>query len=448
MNLRYQRLKCTNFLAALSLFQAVSLLIYLNANIVNVGEMGTGLPVLGAFIGISLIVGGVLWLKKRLYVRFHFFIFLLLVLWISFRIIIDLNDIEYLKQVTVATTGGMLLFYIIGCLLGMSYHDVIMNLKRGQFAAVLLIIFLCLLIWMLYNFLQRLHPRLFYLTDVDGAYQRPGNFMSISFISVSFFYFMFCLKLAVRNFSSASFFFWSVIYAGSTVMALMGSQLFGSNSATGVVLGVYLITFVMALLVSKKTLRDSFIKNKLTLPWSKMLVKKLVTTSLVATIIFAGLLFSVLTLTEFDIYSTRLLGFGSDSSSPLMSRIEILVNHGATQLSYAPIFGNINVAYLTTGDSGRYLHSFFPYVMSNLGLVGLGILFALFASIFRQLYRDSKKKDEHSFLCYQYNMISIYSFFVTFFLILFANLTTSVSWVVLWFAIGFVSRPLGFSRFK
>ncbi|EKF9805757.1 hypothetical protein O1D34_002176, partial [Vibrio cholerae] len=62
------------------------------------------------------------WVKKNLYFRIHFFFFLLLILWMAFRIVFDLNDLEYLKQLTVATTGGILLFYIIGASLGLTRH--------------------------------------------------------------------------------------------------------------------------------------------------------------------------------------------------------------------------------------------------------------------------------------------------------------------------------------
>lgn len=441
-------MKYVGWLALFSLLQVAALLSYLIANVVNVGEMGTALPVLVAYIGLSVFILALLWTQKRIYIRPHFFIFLLLITWIAFRIVVDLSDIEYLKQITVATTGGMLLFYMMGCFLGMTYHDVVMRKNKAQLANVVLVLFVCFLIWMINSFLQRLHPRLFYLMDVDGAYQRSGNFLSISFISVSFFYFLFSSKRAGLKSNFLSGFFWSVIYTSSALMALIGSQLFGSNSATGVILGVYLITFSMALLVPKKILWKNYINRKLALPWSKLLAKRLVSMALVGSLIFSGLLVFIITVTGFDIYSIRLLGFGSDSNSLLMSRIEILINHGLNQLGYAPFFGNINVAYLTTGDPGRYLHSFFPYVMSNLGLVGLGIVLALFVSIFMQLYRESNNQGDGEVLCYQYNMVAIYSIFLVTFLILFANLTTSVSWVVLWFSIGFASKPFGFRRFN
>jgi len=444
--LHYQKLRCSGLLTLFSLLQLTALLSYLIANIVNVGEMGTALPVLVTYIGLSVLVLVLLWIQKKIYIRSHFFIFLLLIIWIAFRIVVDLSDIEYLKKITMATTGGMLLFYMMGCFLSITYHDIVMCTNRAKLAKIVLILFFCLLIWMLNSFLQRLHPRLFYLMDVDGAYQRSGNFLSISFVSISFFYFLFSSKWAGLKSNLLNISFWSVIYTTSALIALVSSQLFGSNSATGVILGVYLITFVMALLVPRKILWKNYVNKKLALPWSKLLTKRLAFMAIFGALIFSGLLVSIVVVTGFDIYSIRLLGFGSDSNSLLMSRIEILINHGLTQLGYAPFFGNINVAYLTTGDSGRYLHSFFPYVMSNLGLVGLGIVLALFVSIFIQLYRESKKKGDGEILCYQYNMVAIYSIFVVVFLIFFANLTTSVSWVVLWFSIGFASKPLSFRR--
>ena len=175
---------------------------------------------------------------------------------------------------------------------------------------------------------------------------------------------------------------WLSVYSISTLVALTGSQLFGSNSATAVILGVYLVTLVMASLVVREGILVAYFRNQLALPWSKNLLSRLVllisVTSLSVVILFAF----VIIMTGIDIGSTRMLGFGAGSNTSISSRFEILMEVGLTHVGYAPVFGDFNVAYLTTGNAGHTLHSFFPFIMANLGVVGLLITFILFAVVF------------------------------------------------------------------
>src|SRR5690554_4945942 len=108
------RLKKSSLLNLVFVFQLTFFLIYLNANIINAGEMGTALTLLAAYVLLSVLLFFTLILQSKLYVRTHFFIFLFFIIWISMRVIIDIGDIGYLKQITIATTGGMLLFYLLG----------------------------------------------------------------------------------------------------------------------------------------------------------------------------------------------------------------------------------------------------------------------------------------------------------------------------------------------
>lgn len=442
--MRLFRFKKPKFLNVLFALQLSLLLVYFNANIVNVGELGTALPLLASFIGLSLCLFMLLWVRKSVYIRMHFVLFLLLIAWIATRIIIDLGDMEYLKQITIATTGGMLLFYLLGMFLGISYQNIVLTDRSPGVNKFAIYVFLLLMTWMLYSFSQRLHPRLFYLLDVDGSYQRPGNFLSIVFIIVSFTYFNFVLKRIGQAASTLRSVFWFALYTFSTFMALIGSQLFGSNSATAVILGVYLITLVMTLIIPRKEIWLSYLKQKLSLPWSKRLIKHLSLMAILGLTVFLSLVFLIVAITGFDITSMRVLGFGEGTNTSLLSRLDILLQSGANQMGYAPFFGNINVAYLTTGSSGRTLHTFIPYVIANLGLIGLTIVVALFSSVLVQLYRECRQVKGDGLYSYLINMTALYSFFVLFYILLFANLATGVSWAVLWFTLGFVSKPFGF----
>ncbi|WP_162300285.1 hypothetical protein, partial [Salinivibrio sp. HTSP] len=278
----------------------------------------------------------------------------------------------------------------------------------------------------------------------DGSYQRSGNFLSISFVFSSFYYLSFVLKDVRKTRWFIVHPLWLAIYTASTFISLVSAQLFGSNSATAVISGVYLITLVMTLIIPRKSIRVSYMYNKLSLPWSKRLFKNLSLMALVGLAFFFGLLIVIIALADFDITSIRLLGFGSGTNTSLQSRIDILMESGANQLGYAPFLGNMNVAYLTTGNAGETLHSFLPYVMANLGLVGVTIVITLFASVFYQIYRDSKWVGACVPNRYGSQMVAIYSAFILLYILIFANLATGVSWAVLWFTLGFISKPFGF----
>lgn len=444
--MQVEKLRYSKFIALLVLFHFSTLMVYLIANIVTVGEMmGTALPLLAFNFVLSSIIFFLISLQRKLYLRNHLFLFFLLMGWVAFRVSADLGDIYYLKQITIATTGGMVLFYFLGAFLGLSYNFLLGPSSKVGFSKLLLLLFSILIAWLLLEFSQRMHPDLFYLLGINGFYQRPGNFLSILFILFSFAYLLLILKSISQAYGGIRRIFWLLFYTFSTVMALVASQLFGSNSATGVIMGVYLITLVFALVSPIKKAWLNYLCGKISLPWSKRLLKQTFLIGLLGIFSISLTLFFLVHLTGFDISRTNLFGFGSGSNNSLVSRADILVETGALQLSYAPFFGNINVAYLTTGDAGRTLHSFFPYVIANLGLFGLIVVLSLFSSVFIQLYNQVKRKYSFTDLQeYIVKTIYIYSIFILTYVLFFANISTDISWPVLWFTLGFVSRPFGF----
>lgn len=439
-----ERLKYKNWLMLLALAQIAALLLYLNANVVNVGAMGTALPILVAYVFLSILLFSFFWLQKSLYVRPHLFLFLSLIGWIAFRVVVDLGDLEYLKQITVATTGGMVLFYLLGAFLSVSMHSMLNFHVSSWLPKLVLVLFLTILCWTIYKFSQRMHPQLFYLTGVDGNYQRSGNFLTISFIIVSFVFLIQTLEFTKKNTRNFGFLIWTSVYTLSAFIAIAASQLFGSNSATAIVSGMYLITLVMALSGIRRVLYFKYLRNELALPWSKALLIRLSLVSLLGSIFFIASLVVIVFAADFDLSSIRLLGFGTGANTSLISRIEILAEHGAIQAGYAPFWGNINVAYLTTGSSAKTLHSLFPHVLANLGVVGFSVIIALFLSVSLQLHREIKLKPALNVSSFKVKIISIYSFLVIVFIISFSSIATGFSWAVLWFSLGLISKPFGF----
>jgi len=442
-NVFISRLRYEKTLSIVLFAQVSILLLYLNLNIVSVGEAGVALPILAAYVAISGIVFLCMFLQNRLSFRSHFFWFLLLVAWISLRVIIDLGDLDHLKALTIATTGGILLFYLVGAALGVGYQNIACKSKKSWLSQAILCLFTFLTFELIFSLVGRLRADLFLIADLQGAYQRPGNFLSISFITVSYFFFLHALKIRRTLLSRLEVSLWFLIYTASTLITVVSAQLFGSNSATAVILGVYLITLMMSLTVVGDGVWLSYLKHGLSLPWSKRLLQRLLIMGSIACFILMLSIGLVVVATDFNITNIRFFGFGSGVNASINSRMEILIRTGVAQVSYAPLFGNMNVHYLT-GNSEADLHNFFPYVLANLGIVGLSLSLILFRSVFTQLLQESKRKLGDQQSSFQSNMLALFSFFILLYLLLFANLSVGVSWPVLWFTLGFASSPFGF----
>lgn len=437
-------IKRNTFVIFMFIFQVAALFIYLFANIIDIGEVGVALPVLSLYMVLSCLVLLILSLGQRIFFKMHFFVFMIYILWISLRVIVDLNDVTYIREIIFATTGGVLLFYIIGATLGASIFNIIESNQKNIIPQILLLSFTCTVTFLFYNYSQNtLDLSVFLIADAQDYYQRPGNFMSISFIVISFIFFYHTLGFYEKNINRKDFFFWLIFYIVSTSLLLVCTQMIGSNSATVVVTGCFLITFVISLVCINNDFIINYKYDKVSLLKSKQLFKNLIIFAFLGLSIFIIILLTVISITDFDIDSLRLLGFGSGNIS-LSSRLNILSTAGLDQLSYAPIFGNMNVAFLTTRDSGLTLHSFLPYVMANLGLIGFIIVFFLFYMIFKQFINGTKRGTDK----YKMNMINLFSFFMLLFVFLFANISTGIEWAVLNFSIGFFSRPIYFKANK
>lgn len=434
------------FVKVIVFLQLSSFMIYLNFNIVNVGGLGVGLPILALSAISSCLLFTCLMLRKKVGIHVHFFLFSLLIAWISIRVLIDIGDMEYLKQITVATTGGILLFYLIGGFIGIGFDGILGKAKRSGIIKPILILFFFLLVQTLYEFSFRIRDDIWYLKDVNGNYQRSGNFLSISFILISFLYFSLELKKTEILHRKIDVVFWLAFYSLLALMAVVCAQLFGSNSSTMVVSGVYIITVVACLVATNKSILRSYLLGTLSLPWSAKFIKISLKIVFLFVIFMAFFVSCFLFISDFNFDLIRLTGFGSGSNASLMSRLSILLNSGLDQLNYSPIWGNINVAYIVTGNAGRNLHSFFPYVLANLGVVGLLLVLTLFLSVFYQLYLATKRSHVLSLITYQKSLIAIYSSLIFAFLIIFANISVDVSWIVLWFTLGFISKPFGFKK--
>lgn len=428
-----------------SFLQLILLFSYLGLNIQNVGEMGIALPLLAGFVGISGLLVFNQVIRFTIALRLHLFVFLLLISWIALRVIIDLGDVEHLKQLTVATTGGILLFFLIGSFVRQALDNLNQAVSSRLYLKLVILLFALVSLAVFISFKGRLldRPDIFYIEGVEGGYQRPGNFLIMLFIMASFAY----LALAAHPLTTGFFRFtiWLGIYTLGLVLALISSQMIGSNAATANLLAIYMMTSVISLLALSKRIRRRFNQGSLSLPLSKFTLKKLFVYSGVTLLVALFLAIIAIQITGFDLSKTRAFGFGTGSNSSVTSRFDILLETGSAQLGYAPFLGNVNVAELTTGNAGRFLHNFIPNVMAELGLVGLILVLTLLLISFAVLIKNIKQAPTNP-EGFRTAIINFWLVFVFIWLFLYANISVGKSWPVIWFFVGFAASIFIFNK--
>ncbi len=417
------------------------LILYFVFNIVNIGDFGTALPMLVIFFAISIIDLPLNLFRGNLVVKFLIFNFAVVVIWLSIRIIIDTHDFEYLKQLTIATTSGVVLFFLLGGLTRQVLSSVI-NLDKGKMAKLLVIMLIMSSVYLLIKFNDRLLDRIdiFFIEGADEGYQRSGNFMIILFILNSFLHLSITARL--NPIRKTNFIFFLTIYSFNMIINLINSQMIGSNAATANIFAMYLMTIVLSFFSYKIDVRNKYIEKKLDLPLSIGVLKLYLKYSFI--VIFFGFIAAILVvkITGFDLNKTRIFGFGAGENISLSSRFEILKETGMNQMGYCPIWGNVNVATIVTGDAGERLHNFIPNVIAELGVIGLIFILNLFALVIINLFNLIKKsdKDEIGFMEAILNSWLLFDFV---FLFLYANIAVGKEWSVIWFFIGFSINLLG-----
>ena len=285
-----------------------------------------------------------------------------------FRLGVDYQSWGDLKAGTLATTGGVVLFYLLGCLVTYTVASLSIHSRWLPMAAlVYVVVSLLFTVWATVSFLVDLREDIFLVAGVDGMYQRAGAFMVCSLlVGFAFMHALYARCLASRYIKAGALLLFIVHCLGIAVLA----QMIGSNNATVSALGVALVAAMM-LRDSKKQFLDST-RPRLTFSFFIKFVASRCWKVMALAILFLA---HLLLLTSVDISNTRLLGFGAHESSSLSSRYELLANF-PIHFSISPVLGDLESAALTTGE-GSYVHSFAISILTHLGLIGF-VLFLLF----------------------------------------------------------------------
>lgn len=440
------KLKPPKIAEVLLLAQVIIIWVYLFNNIASIGDFGNSLVVLAVFFLMGLISLLFQMYTKKIYIAKYFVGFMLFIIWVCIRFLIDYQDYMVLREYIIGTTGGIVLFFMIGLFVSQALNSDAIRLKVIFFPISLL--YFTMMVWLYVKMTDRMLDNIFLVDDPDGAYQRPGNFMSISYIIYSLLYCKYIIEICnvqLRNFHLA---FLTLAYFLLGIIMLVLSQLIGSNSAFAVILINTVSSLIFYLIITNAGLKTLFEKIYKSGCIKYKSIAKQIFMSISKLVLFSILIFvPSLLYFEIDITQTRIFGFGNFDSTSFGSRADIFRNWGVDQMTYAPVFGNAKVAYYITGDPGASLHNFIPSALSSLGLVGVTLILYIFYSIVKASFVDLNMHiSDFRDRLYIKNLLIIYKCISFLLLFILANITVDYSWIVLWFAMGMYFNAIRFKK--
>jgi len=441
---------------ALSFFTLIVLDFYLKKNISEIDRGTLNLPFLGLFV----VLGGVLFLCRAsmgqsILIRRSTLFLLLFFAYFIFRIVVDIEEMKTLIAYTFGSTGGIVLFYIVGTFVAIviGQHEKNAYEVKNYFKYFFLF-FIGYLMMSCYSLLSiffemssRLRMDIFLIENhkgSSGGYQRPGDFLIISYLILITLYAQFIsLRQTRRSLSwirltSVIVFTVFVIYS---ITSLLVAQMIGSNKATVLIAGLAVIVVMILMLLCFKSVRNYLTLVPITFKliiFSKLSLR-LIFFAFLGIAILIGIIFTTTSYLDIDLIKTRLGGFGSEISS-VSHRLDLLSNF-TIQFKYSPFFGHMNVDCLTTG-CGSYVHSVFATLLTHTGLLGFFLFGFYLLSVIKEVFKVNASLQDEIFIT-----SNIYKLFtVLFFLAILALgvIGTFLTWSVLWFAFGLILTAVKF----
>ncbi len=381
----------------------------------------------------------------------------LIFFWIyfSFRIAFDLDSFDTLKAYTVATSGGIILFYILGMIVGNILDQHINYALRTKnyiqhftiFFIIYLIVTLAFQINTYYVAISNLRSDIFLIKDNDAMYQRPGDYIVISFLIMLSIYVLYLSITHQKKYflkRIADFIIFSLIFIHALLLMFL-SQIIGSNKGTVVIAGIIITFYSGYLIITKNSgILLRFYKNFNIASILKIgFLYKFVVFSTAILSLFAAIIFSISWLIQVDLTLTRLGGYGSLDFSSMSSRVA-LINSFSTHFAWDPFFGDMNVDCKTTG-CGSYIHSFFGSLLTHTGLIGF---FTMCVYIFLALKELTKKRFINPKLENKkvLTIINLYYMLSFLFILFFATIGTFITWSVIWFSMGLFFKAIIFRK--
>jgi hypothetical protein len=423
-----------------------SLLVYLFANIKLIGEGSSAL----ATLGFSVMIGGFLIileiiLKQKIYIKKSFLFLILFFLY--FIVAITLNRPDDLKGFLVATSGGIVLFYILGSIVSINFiyiKDKALNSNKflnifNFFYMVFSILFALLFLNTFITLMEIVRTDLFLIVDLDGMYQRPASFLTISFFIYSF---MTAFFIFVNKYATKSKFIVLITFALFGVYCLLAfggmllSQMIGSNNALVNIGGLLFATTIFYIFTNFTKLEKELSQIRLTIVkiFLSRISFKLFGPIFVALFLVILLLVGLINILDVNLDRFRIFGFGSGEVSSISSRLALWDNF-LVHFYYSPVFGNMAVDSLTTGE-GSYVHSFVATLLTHLGMVGFLLFFIYLFTAIKEILNNQ----------YENNLLILYSLIVFVGIFTIASLGTSIVWIPFWFFLGLIFPPIVFKK--
>lgn len=325
---------------------------------------------------------------SRIMIKRSFLLLTSFYLYFLIRLVADTGDYSVFKELTVGTTGGTLISYILGAAsltavgcVGRS------SVRRDRFIEyawfyVYMAIAIAFTAIALSSNIEGVQSDLFMIKDSSGGYQRPGNLLSMKHLIESFLVVSFFLRRI--NIRSAGYLGSGLIvlcFSLDSVLSIVLSQLIGSNSGMLMVGIAFVVTmsflFFLFLDRKKKRLLHPYRTGKVAsvYDWVPGVIKSFL--AIVVAVALAS--YVIVVVTDFDLTVFRAFSFletGESAPSSVSSRFDLIRRFYMEQLAYSPIMGNMAVDRLTTG-TGTYAHSLPLSLASHVGFVG-AILFAAY----------------------------------------------------------------------
>jgi hypothetical protein len=380
--------------------------------------------------------------QKKIYVKKLYMAIICFFVYFIINTILNTNKI---RSYTIGTDGGLILFYSIGVLMGVTFHRCINSINKSKrlyitlfsISILYLIIHTILLLDTFIFLLSHLRMDKFIVEELLGRYQRPGKFIVISTILTSYILISVLLSGYEYNLRQKKIVDYLVFIIGiiDMIVTLILTQLIGSNNGTVGILGLFLLNIFIIRFTSTKSTKI-LLSNKLYTKrsiLSKKMFKKTIQISLsiITFIIIVGII--IINHYNIDLSIIRFSSiFTSAHGGSVDSRIDILksgvlIDH----LSYSyfiPFFGNMNIHELT---NTAYVHSFIISMFTHLGLIGVLIFAVIFFYCINNINRISSVNIYN-------NGIKIYTVLLFLGFLLIATVGNFFAWTVIWFILGLV----------
>lgn len=362
-----------------------------------------------------------------------FFVYLLL------KLVIDIHNISKIKEMFIGTTGGTLLFFLLGSGINIILQQSMQRkLSRNkQFiinvtTIIFQILVLTTLILINVNFTKNLLSTRLVVSGLDGAYQRVGNYLTIVFMIATHAFILLVIRNKLQNvpLRLITQILSTLLFLVTALSALFLAQLLMSNSAfvcitltTIVALSFQvLMTFRPYFSVQVKTFKSLFFGSTFKFVMTALILA-------VTTLLIIGSI--IIEILGIDASMFRITGYGKGVSNSVTSRLE-LFNNFPVHHNISPLFGNMNVDKETTG-SGTYVHSFLGSMITHLGYVGFLIITSYFLIGIKELFSKIRQSAGENIAQNAYGLFCLVLLmgFVTL-----ASLTTFFTWIPLWFTVG------------